>query len=104
MALGGLVAAGRVAQTMSQRVTTIEPLPGMSANLVSALLVGLASRWGLPVSTTHVTMGGIFGLGLRRRKQANWGVVREILLAWVFTVPLGLMCGLGFYRLLSILR
>ncbi len=104
MALGGLVAARRVARTMSQRVTTIEPLPGMTANLVSALLVGLASRWGLPVSTTHVTMGGIFGLGLRRRKQTHWGVAREILLAWVFTAPLGLMCGLGFYRLLIILR
>lgn len=103
MALGGLVDARRVARTMSQRVTRIEPVPGMSANLVGALLVGVASRWGLPVSTTHVTMGGIFGVGIHRREQTNWRLVRQIGLAWVVTLPLGLACGLGFYFLLRIL-
>lgn len=100
MALGGLVAA-RVARTMSHRVTRIEPVPGVTANLAAGVLVGAASTWGLPVSTTHVTMGGIFGVGVRRRAQTNWALVRQIVLAWGLTLPLGLACGVGFYLLLS---
>lgn len=103
MALGGLVAAARVARTMSRRVTPIEPVPGMSANLVAALLVGFASRWGLAVSTTHVTMGSIFGVAARRREQTNWPIVRQILLAWVLTLPLGMAFGLSIYHLLRTL-
>ncbi len=103
MALGGLAAAARVARTMSHRVTRIEPVPGLTANLAAGLLVGVASRWGLPVSTTHVTMGGIFGVGVRRRAQTNWGLVRQIVLAWGATLPLGLACGLGYYVLLDTL-
>lgn len=103
MALGGLLAATRVARTMSQRVTRIEPLPGLSANLVAAGLVGVASGWGLPVSTTHVTLGGIFGVGVQRRQETDWRLVREIVLAWVLTVPIGLASGLGLYALLKIL-
>ncbi len=101
MALGGLLAARRVAQTMSQRVTQIEPLPGMSANLVSAVLVGAASSFGLPISTTHVTLGGIFGVGVRRRERTNWALVRQIALAWLVTLPLGMVCALGFYAVLK---
>ncbi|MFQ5662840.1 MAG: anion permease [Terriglobia bacterium] len=103
MAVGGLLAAVGVARTMSQRVTRIEPVPGTSANLVGALLVGMASRWGVPVSTTHVTMGGIFGVGLHQRAQTNWMLARQIVLAWVVTFPLGLAGGLGFYSLLKTL-
>jgi PiT family inorganic phosphate transporter len=93
IALGGLAAAGR-ARTMSQRVTRIEHIAGLSANLVSAVLVAAASRWGLPVSTTHVTMGGIFGVGVQQRRQTDWRIVRQIVLARVVTLPLGLICGL----------
>ncbi len=100
MAAGGLLAARRVARTMSQRVTQIEPLPGMSANLVAAGLVGAVSGWGLPVSTTHVTMGGIFGVGAQHRERTNWLLVQQIALAWVITVPLGMVCAAGFYSLL----
>lgn len=103
MALGGLVAARRVAQTLSQRITPIEPLPGVSANLTAAVLVGVASGWGLPVSTTHVTTGGIFGIGLRHRTQTNWRLVQQIALTWLITLPLGLVCALGFYSVLKIL-
>lgn len=101
MALGGWLAARRVAQTLSHRVTSIEPIPGMGANVVSGLLVGLASRWGLPVSTTHVTVGSIFGVALRQRGQANWHLVRSIALAWVVTLPLGFLSGCTFYLLLQ---
>jgi PiT family inorganic phosphate transporter len=101
MAVGGVAAAARVARTMSHRVTRIRPVPGLSANLVGALLVGLSSRWSLPVSTTHVTMGGIFGVGARQRRQTNWALARQIALAWVVTLPLAAASGFGFYYLLQ---
>lgn len=100
MALGGLVAARGVARTISRRVTRIEPVPGLSANLAGALLVGIASRFGMPVSTTHVTLGGIFGVGLRRRDRTNWALVRQIAIAWLVTLPLGMLAGLGCYLVL----
>jgi phosphate transporter family protein len=56
MAIGGLLAASRVAETMSHRVTTMTPSQGFVANVMTALLVLFASRVGLPVSTTHVTI------------------------------------------------
>lgn len=103
MALGGLVAARRVARTMSRRVTKIEPVPGLSANLVGALLVGAASPLGMPVSTTHVTLGGIFGVGLQRRERTNWSLVRQIVMAWLITLPLGALLGIASYILLAAL-
>lgn len=103
MALGGLVAARGVARTMSRRLTPIEPVPGLSANLASALLVGVASRFGMPVSTTHVTLGGIFGVALRRRRQANWPLTWQIVSAWLITLPLAALGGIASYILLTTL-
>ncbi len=100
MAAGGLLGAARVAQTMSKRITPMAVPEAVGANLVAAALVMLASRLALPVSTTHVTSGGLFGIGLLRRKQADWGRVRDIVLSWLATLPLGAALAIVFYRLL----
>ena len=89
IAIGGVLGAARVAQTLSKRITPMATREAVTANLVAATLVALASPFALPVSTTHVTSGAIFGIGLLRQKEANWSKVREILLAWVATLPLG---------------
>jgi inorganic phosphate transporter, PiT family len=86
MAIGGLLSARRVAQTMSHRITRLSPGQGLSANLSTALLVILATRYGLPVSTTHVSVGSIFGIAVVSR-QANVRVVVGIVLSWVITLP-----------------
>jgi PiT family inorganic phosphate transporter len=94
MAIGGWVSARRVAETMSRRVTRMNPNQGLTANLVTALLVVVASRFGLPVSTTHVSCGSLFGIGAVTR-QAHWKTIGQILLAWVVTLPLaGLLAAL----------
>lgn len=80
MAIGGLLNARRVAMTMSERITTMNHGQGFTANLVTAALVTLASQWGVPVSTTHVSCGSLFGLGTVNQ-SARWGVVRNILLS-----------------------
>lgn len=101
MALGGLLNARRVAMTMSERITAMNHGQGFTANLVTAFLVTVASRWGLPVSTTHVACGGLFGLGAVTG-QARWAMVRTILAAWVVTLPLAAAVAAGTYQLLRV--
>jgi PiT family inorganic phosphate transporter len=99
MALGGLISAGKVAETVSQRITGMDPDQGFLANLVTSFLVIFASRWGLPVSTTHVSCGALFGIGIANG-QARWGVIRTILLAWIVTLPFaGISAGLIYWIL-----
>ena len=87
MAVGGLIAARRVAETLSNEITPMTPSQGLVGNLATSMLVISASRFGLPVSTTHVSTGAIFGIGggegtLDRR------TVGQILTAWLVTLPL----------------
>jgi PiT family inorganic phosphate transporter len=87
MATGGLLFARQVAQTMSRRVTRIDHAQGLAANLITAALVLFASKLGLPVSTTHVSVGSIAGVGAGA-KTIDWRMMRNILLSWVATLPL----------------
>ncbi len=100
MALGGLLSARKVAETVSNRITRMEPDEGFVANLVTSFLVIFVSRWGLPVSTTHVSCGALFGIGMVNG-QAQWKVIRTVLLAWVLTLPVaGISAGV-IYAVLS---
>jgi PiT family inorganic phosphate transporter len=90
IAIGGLLSAGRVAETMSHRITGMNHGQGLAANLSTGLLVILATTYGLPVSTTHVSVGSLFGIGLIAGK-ANVGVVLGIVLAWLLTLPCALL-------------
>ena len=86
MAVGGLLSAKKVAQTMSLKITSMNHGQGFSANLSTGILVILASIYGLPVSTTHVSVGSLFGIGLTTGK-ANVRVILGILLSWFLTLP-----------------
>lgn len=92
MALGGLLASRRVTHTLAHRITPMSNGQGLAANLATSLLVVGASRLGLPVSTTHVSTGGIFGIGAAartlQRRQAG-----EILGAWLGTLPVAAALG-----------
>jgi PiT family inorganic phosphate transporter len=98
MAIGGLLSAGRVAETMSHRITRMSHGQGLAANLSTGLLVILASTYGLPVSTTHVSVGSLFGIGLIARK-ANVNVVLGILLSWLLTLPCAALISAAVYWL-----
>lgn len=87
MAVGGLLFSRRVAETMSRRVTRMDHTQGVTANLITAALVLGASQIGLPVSTTHVSVGSISGVGASAN-SLNWGALRNILLSWVATLPM----------------
>ena len=100
MALGGILNARKVAETVSKRIMALEPDQGFLANLVTSVLVIFASKWGLPVSTTHVSCGALFGIGAASG-QACWGVIRTIVLAWVLTLPFAAVSAGLIYLLLS---
>ena len=101
MAIGGLLNARRVAITMSKRITPLNPGQGLTANLVTSGLVILASRLGLPVSTTHVSVGSLFGIGLITR-EANVRVVSGILMSWVLTLPIAAILSAAIYAVVSV--
>lgn len=101
MALGGWLAARRVADTLAFRVTRMDPAEGLAGNVVTSVLVIVASRFGLPISTTHVSTGALFGIAAGNR-SGRGQVVLTILAAWLVTLPVAaLLAGLGF-RVLSL--
>jgi PiT family inorganic phosphate transporter len=89
------ISARLVAETMSHRITGMNPGQGFTANIVTALLVIGASSLGLPVSTTHVSCGALFGIGTVTR-QARWRTIGEIVLAWLITLPVAGLLGAAF--------
>lgn len=87
MSIGGLLAARRVSDTLAFKVARMDPREGFVANMVTSALVIGASRFGLPVSTTHVSTGAVFGIAAGNG-SGKFAVIRHILLAWLFTLPL----------------
>ncbi len=101
MALGGLITGRRVLATLSVRVTKLTAGESLAASTASAALVSLASFHGLPLSTTHVTTGAIVGAGLAGdRRSVRPRVVRDIVLAWVVTLPASALLALVALSLL----
>lgn len=98
MALGGALSAGAVAQTVSKKITGMDPGHGLWANLVTSFLVIIASKWGMPVSTTHVSCGALFGIGIANGR-AHWKMIRTILMAWLLTLPVAAMLSAAVYLL-----
>jgi PiT family inorganic phosphate transporter len=102
IAIGGVLGARRVAETMSHKITSMNHGQGFSANLATGILVIVASIYGLPVSTTHVSVGALFGIGVTTG-QANVRVVSGILLSWVLTLPCAaLVSGASYWALMLI--
>ena len=98
MAIGGLLSARRVAETMSKKITKINHGQGFAANLVTGFLVIVASKYGVPVSTTHVSVGSIFGIGMVSGNK-NAAVIRSILLSWLITLPAAMLFSASIYWL-----
>ena len=85
----GTAAGGwRIIRTMGQRVVKLDPVHGFAAETTAATIILGASQFGMPVSTTHVISSAIIGVGASDRLSAvRWGVARNIVIAWVLTIP-----------------
>ncbi len=96
MGLGSFLAGLRVTKNLAERVTAMTPGEGFAANLATSLLVIVASRLGMPVSTTHVSSMAIVGVGLRRGvREVRWRTVGEMALAWLVTCPVAAALGVA---------
>jgi PiT family inorganic phosphate transporter len=100
MAVGGLLNGRRVAETMSKKIVPLAHEQGLVANLVTSTLVLSASSFGLPVSTTHISVGAISGTGFVTGKLDRTEV-GEIVLSWVMTLPLAASLAAGTALLLD---
>ena len=100
MIVGGITQARRVAETMSKHIADLNAGQGFTANVTTAGLVLLASNFGLPVSTTHVSCGSIFGIGIAN-KSCRWRTVSQILTAWITTLPTAALLSALLYMLIS---
>jgi PiT family inorganic phosphate transporter len=100
MALGGVVAARRVGETMAKKITPMTPEQGLGGNLATSFLVIVASRMGVPVSTTHVSTGAIAGIGASAG-TLHWRATGQVLGAWLLTLPLAAAFSAAIMGLLS---
>ncbi|MDD7913637.1 inorganic phosphate transporter [Polaribacter ponticola] len=102
MALGGLLNARKVGETMSKKITKMNSGQGFTANMITGLLVTTASIHGLPVSTTHVSVGSLFGIGTVTKK-ANFKMIGKIVLSWILTLPIAAIMSAFVFKLLELL-
>ena len=95
----GLATLGyRVIQTIGTKITDLVPTRGFSAELAAAATVVLASRTGIPVSTTHIAVGAVVGVGLARGIGAlDLRVIGGIFMSWVITLPVGALLSIFFF-------
>jgi PiT family inorganic phosphate transporter len=92
MGIGTAIGGWRIVKTMGLKMTKLDPVHGFAAETAAASAIELASRLGIPVSTTHTISTSIMGVGSTRRLSAvRWGVGREIVTAWILTFP---ACGI----------
>jgi len=88
MALGTAAGGWRIIKTMGHKILRMEPPQGFAAETGASIVILLASKFGIPVSTTHVISSSIFGVGLAKNKNAvRWIVARDMIFAWILTIP-----------------
>ncbi len=102
MAAGGLINSKKVGITMSKKITPMNSGQGFTANLITGLLVTTASIHGMPVSTTHVSVGSIFGIGTATKK-ADYKMISKILLSWLLTLPLAAIVSAVIFKILEMI-
>lgn len=100
MGLGTLFGGWRIVHTMGSKITRLTPMQGFCAETGGAITLFLATHIGVPVSTTHTITGAIVGVGASRRVSAvRWGVAKDIVIAWIVTLPAAALTAAVFYYL-----
>jgi inorganic phosphate transporter, PiT family len=103
MALGTLFGGWRIVKTMGSKITRLTPMQGFCAETGGAVSIFLATYIGVPVSTTHTITGAIIGVGAAKRASAvRWGVAKDIVIAWVITLPMAALIAGGAYLALRL--
>ena len=94
----------RVIETIGKKITELTPTRGFAAEIGTALTIIVASKMGLPISTTHALVGAVLGVGLARGLQAiNLKTIKDILLSWFVTIPLCAILNIIIFYILKII-
>lgn len=102
IALGTFIGGWRVIETVGHRLTHLQPHQGFTAETAGAGLIFTMTHFGVPVSTTHAITGSIMGVGATKRLRAvRWGVARNIMGAWILTIPISAAVAWILYALLA---
>lgn len=103
MAIGTAVGGWRIIKTLGVRLVNLRPIHGFAAETSAATVIEIASRIGLPLSTTHIISSTIMGVGASKRLSAvRWGIGGRIVMAWVLTLPACALLAWVTYKILTI--
>jgi PiT family inorganic phosphate transporter len=99
MAAGTLAGGWKIVRTMGSRITRLTPMQGVCAETAGSVMLFAATSLGIPVSTTHTITGSIIGVGAAKNVSAvRWAVAKEIVTAWILTIPAaGLLAALFYW-------
>jgi PiT family inorganic phosphate transporter len=104
MAAGTASGGWRIIKTLGHKMVRLQPVHGFAAETSSAAIIGVASHFGIPVSTTHTVSSAIMGVGAAKRFNAlKWTVVERMVWAWVLTIPISGALAYIFMRVLQTL-
>jgi PiT family inorganic phosphate transporter len=105
IAIGTLAGGWRIVKTMGSKITRLTPVQGCCAETGGSIMLFAATELGIPVSTTHTITGSIIGVGAARRVSAvRWVVAREIVTAWILTIPAAGLLAASFYWVSGLFR
>ncbi len=99
MGLGTLSGGWRIIKTLGTKIIDLQPINGFAAETSASIVLATASYFGMPVSTTHIVCGSVFGVGIAKRlNEVRWPIAQQMVTAWVLTLPgAALVAGLSYF-------
>jgi PiT family inorganic phosphate transporter len=104
IALGTICGGWKIMKTMGNRITKITSIEGFCAQTAGSITLYISEILHVPVSTTHVISGSIIGVGsVKRLSAVRWGITKDLMVAWVLTIPVSALMAMLFYYLLGLI-
>lgn len=103
IAIGTMSGGWKIMKTMGNRITKITPLEGFCAQTAGYITLFISEKLHVPVSTTHVITGSIMGVGsVKRLSAVRWGITKDLLIAWIITIPISGLMAAAVYGILNL--